>query len=212
MWAILLLIPLTIIVFFLIIKNGKNKNNGSSFDEKSSRDGYMADKPVNPRQSQIDRDKKLMKKIFIYGGGAMLVILIAGIIFALNPDKSLSEKMETVQTIGLPIIAILAIIGIGSILPKVKKTAQKADKETDGFYKSYFIDQHGIKHDQNDYNFLRELKLYSDYNRKRYDVMLKDYEADWYIIDGYGDVIDIRNKEYIKIRDNNGNFCNLKIR
>ena len=199
MWAILLLIPLTIIVFFLIIKNGKNKNNGSSFDEKSSRDGYMADKPVNPRQSQIDRDKKLMKKIFIYGGGAMLVILIAGIIFALNPDISLSEKMETVQS-------------IGSILQKVKKTAQKADKETDGFYKSYFIDQHGIKHDQNDYNFLRELKLYSDYNRKRYDVMLKDYETDWYIIDGYGDVIDIRNKEYIKIRDNNGNFCNLKIR
>jgi hypothetical protein len=214
-----LLISFTVVLFFLIAKNGKNQNKGPSHSEKGLSGDYaadepssFADKPVNPRQAQIDRDKALAKKIFIYGGGAMLVILIAGILFALNPDMGLGDKMETVQMIGIPIVAVLAIIGIGSILPKAKKAAPKTDKKADDFYKSYFIDQHGIRHDQSDYNFLRELKLYSDHNRKYYNVVLKEYEADHCIVDGYGSVIDIRGKEYVILRDNNGNYCNLKIR
>ncbi len=220
MWLfVFLLLPIAVIVFIQMSKNGNNQNKGTSSGENSPREinsiGKLtppADKPANPRQSQIDRDKEIAKKIFIYGGGACLVILVAGIIFALNPNKGVAEKSETIQRIGLPIVAILAVIGVGSILPNMKKKEKQKEKKVNDFYRSYFIDQYGHRHDQNDHNFLHELKLYSEYNRKYHKVELKDYEVDWYIIDGRGNAVDIRNREYIVIRDEGGNYCNLKIR
>ena len=217
MWILILPLAAVAVVLFLVNKNGSGNTN----NQKSNKRGTepikrgttpSPSKPANPRQSQIDRDKEIAKKIFIYGGGACLVLLVAGIIFALNPNKGVAEKSETIQRIGLPIVAILAVIGIGSILPNMKKKEKQKEKKVNDFYCSYFIDQYKHRHDQNDNDFLHELQLYSEHNRKYYKVELKDYELDWYIIDGYGNAVDIRNKDYIIIRDDAGNYCKLKIR
>lgn len=217
MWILILPLAAMAVVLFLVNKNGTSNTNNARSNERGrepiKKDSAPSlDKPTNPRQSQIDRDKEIAKKIFIYGGSACLVILVAGIIFALNPNKGVAEKSETIQRIGLPIVAILAVIGVGSILPNMKKKEKQKEKKVNDFYRSYFIDQYGHRHNQNNHNFLRELQLYSEYNRKYHKVELKDYEVDWYIIDGHGNAVDIRNKEYIVIRDENGNYCNLKIR
>lgn len=220
MWPLLLPLAIVAVALFLIKKNGADKTSNTRSNTAGSKPMTRgttpsSGKPANPRQSQIDRDKEIAKKIFIYGGGACLVLLVAGIIFALNPNKGVAEKSETIQRIGLPIVAILAVIGIGSILPNKRAKASGESKENntkkkdDGFYKPYFCDEYGHDHHPSDPDFMYELRRYSDRNARYHNVTFKDYEKDWYIVDEHGNSIKIFNQSVITMRDSRNNYCKI---
>ena len=220
MWILILPLAAVAVVLFLVNKNGSGNTNNQKSNERGTEPIKRGatpspSKPTNPRQSQIDRDKEIAKKIFIYGGGACLILLVAGIIFALNPNKGVAEKSETIQRIGLPIVAILAVIGIGSILPNKSAKASGKSKENntkkkdDGFYKPYFCDEYGHPHYPSDPDFMYELRRYSDRNARYHNVTFKDYEKDWYIVDEYGNSIKIFNQSVITMRDSRNNYCKI---
>ena len=218
MWLLLIL---ALVVIFLIAKN-KKKTDCSCQNTKKSSPGQTftsisPDKPENPRQAQIDRDKKLAKNIFIYGGGACLVLLVAGIIFALNPSMSMSEKTGTLTDIGVPVVLVLGIIALGSLLSnKSKKTAHASSTESaqkdDGFYKPYFCDEYGHEHHPTDPDFMFELRRYSNRNMEYYNVALKEHELDWYIVDESGNTINIRNQSTITMRDHYNHYCRITLK
>ena len=225
MWLLVfLLLPIAVIVFIQMNKNGNNQNKGTSSGENSPREinsiGKLtpsADKPSNPRQNQIDRDKEIARKIFIYGGGACLVLLIAGIIFALNPNMGTLEKTEKLMSIGVPVVLVLGLIGLGSVLPNKSSSAPKStsgekSKKADDFYKPYFIDNYGHTHYPTDHNFKEELLRYSDHNARYYNVTFKEHEADMYIVDGHGNTVKIYNESVIIIRDDEGNYCKINLK
>ena len=220
MWPLLLPLAIVAVVIFLLKKNGIDKinntrNNTAGNDPMTRGTTPSSSKPVNPRQEQIDRDQAIAKKIFKYGGGACLVLLVAGIIFALNPNMGTFEKTEKLMSIGVPVVIILALIGIGSILPNNNKKASGGTKsgasteKTDDFYKPYFCDEFGHPHYPTDHNFMQELRRYSDHNARYYNVTFKDYEEDWYIVDGFGNTVNIRNQRVITMRDSKNNYCKI---
>lgn len=220
MWIFIVPLAIVAVALFLFNKNNAGKTGNSQNNQRSTEPIKRGttpspSKPANPRQSQIDRDKEIAKKIFIYGGGACLILLVAGIIFALNPNKGVAEKSETIQRIGLPIVAILAVIGIGSILPNKKaKTSGESKnnntkKKDDGFYKPYFCDEYGHDHHPSDPDFMYELRRYSNRNARYHNVTFKDYEADWYIVDEHGNSIKIVNQSNIIMRDSRNDYCKI---
>ena len=220
LWPLLLPLAIVAVALFLIKKNGADKTSNTRSNTAGSKPMTRgttpsSGKPANPRQSQIERDQEIAKKIFKYGGGACLILLVAGIIFALNPNKGVAEKSETIQRIGLPIVAILAVIGIGSILPNKRAKASGGAKsgaskeKTDDFYKPYFCDEYGHDHHPSDPDFMYELRRYSDRNARYHNVTFKDYEKDWYIVDEYGNSIKIFNQSVITMRDSRNDYCKI---
>jgi hypothetical protein len=128
-----------------------------------------------------------------------------------------AEKSETIQRIGLPIVAILAVIGIGSILPNNKSKATGKGETTsagkeDSFYQPYFCDEFGHEHYPTDHNFMVELRRYSDYNARYHNIKFKDYEKDDYIVDSHGNTVKIANESVIIIRDHYNHYCRLKLK
>lgn len=220
MWIFIVPLAIVAVALFLFNKNNAGKTDTPQNNQRGNEPikrcaAPSQNKPVNPRQSQIDRDQEIAKKIFKYGGGACLVLLIAGIIFALNPNMGTFDKTQKLMSIGVPVVIILAVIGIGSILPNKSGKASSGSKadgtkgKDDGFYKPYFCDEFGHDHHPSDPDFMYELRRYSDRNARYHNVTFKDYEADWYIVDEYGNSIKIFNQSNIIMRDSRNDYCKI---
>ena len=220
MWILILPLAAVAVVLFLVNKNGSGNTNNARSNERGTEPIKRGatpspSKPANPRQAEIDRDKEIAKKIFKYGGGACLILLVAGIIFALNPNMGTFDKTQKLMSIGVPVVLILAVIGIGSILPNKSAKASSGSKadgtkgKDEGFYKPYFCDEYGHDHHPSDPDFMYELRRYSDRNARYHNVTFKDYEKDWYIVDEYGNSIKIVNQSNIIMRDSRNDYCKI---
>ena len=125
------------------------------------------------------------------------------------------DKTQKLMSICVPVVLILAVIGIGSILPNKSGKASSGSKtdgtkgKDDGFYKPYFCDEYGHEHHPSDPDFMYELRRYSDRNARYHNVTFKDYEKDWYIVDEYGNSIKIFNQSNIIMRDSRNNYCKI---
>ena len=136
---------------------------------------------------------------------------------ALSSPVWQSEKTGTLTDIGVPVVLVLGIIALGSLLSnKSKKTAHASSAEStqkdDGFYKPYFCDEYGHDHYPTDPDFMFELRRYSNRNMVYYNVAFKEHELDWYIVDGHGNTISIRNQSTITMRDHYNHYCRITLK
>lgn len=150
-----------------------------------------AEKPNTPKNP----DQELVKKIMLWGIIGCVIIAI-GLCIAI-------EVTGDPDAVGIGFGIVMAVIIVGSLLPNKNKL--KPTK-----YKEYYIDELKRIHYPRDLDFGQELIRYSEYNEHIYLKPIPITQRNEYIIDGKGNKVDIRSKNFI-MHDSDGNICHIKM-